>query len=73
MHLLDETIKVLHKHEWKIINLDDKVKIPTSDDPVICLNYYSNNNYDFGGGWNNIEESFPQIMKNGLLKLEKDM
>jgi len=53
MHLLCETIKVLHKHEWKIINLDERVKIPTSDDPVICLNYYSNNNYDFGGGWDN--------------------
>lgn len=53
MHLLNETIKVLHKHEWKIINLDDRVKIPTSDDPVICLNYYSNNSYDFGGGWDN--------------------
>ncbi len=53
MHLLSETIKVLHKHEWKIINLDERVKIPTSDDPVICLNYYSNNNYDFEGGWDN--------------------
>ena len=53
MYLLNETIEVLHKHEWKIINLDDRVKIPTSDDPVICLNYYSNNNYDFGGGWDN--------------------
>lgn len=54
MHLLSETIGVLHKHEWKIINLDDKVKIPTSDDPVICLNYYADDTYDFGGGWNNI-------------------
>lgn len=53
MHLLSETIKVLQKHEWKIINLDERVKIPTSDNPVICLNYYSNNNYDFGGGWDN--------------------
>lgn len=24
---------------------------PTSDDPVICLNYYGKDNYDFGGGW----------------------
>lgn len=54
MHLLSETIGVLHKHEWRIINLDDKVKIPTSDDPVICLNYYADDTYDFGGGWNNI-------------------
>lgn len=53
LHLLDETIKVLHKHEWRVIDLDDRVKIPTSDDPVICLNYYSSDNYDFGGGWDN--------------------
>ena len=53
IHLLTETIKVLHKHEWKIIDLDDRIKIPTSDDPVICLNYYSNVDYNFGGGWNN--------------------
>ena len=53
MHLLTENIKVLHKHEWKIIDLDNRIKIPTSDDPVICLNYYSNVNYNFGGEWNN--------------------
>lgn len=53
LHLLKETIKILHKHEWKVIDLDKKVKIPTSDDTVICLNYYANNTYDFGGGWNN--------------------
>lgn len=52
MHWLTETIKVLHNHEWKIINRDERVKIPTSDDPVICLNYYNDKKYDFGGGWN---------------------
>lgn len=52
MHLLTETIKVLHNHEWKIIDIDERVKIPTSDDPVICLNYYNDKKYDFGGGWN---------------------
>lgn len=51
--LLENSIKYLHKHTWKVIQLDERVKIPTSDDPVICLNYYSKNNYDFGGGWGN--------------------
>ena len=53
INLINETIEILHQHEWKIIDLDYRVKIPTSDDPVICLNYYSDDKYDFNGGWNN--------------------
>lgn len=51
MHLLENTSKVLHKHKWGIITVDDKVTLPTSDDPVICLNYNNEIDYDFGGGW----------------------
>lgn len=51
MHMLKNTSKVLHNHKWGIITVDDKVTLPTSDDPVICLNYNNKNEYDFGGGW----------------------
>lgn len=50
-YLLSDTAKVLHKHKWSIISAAEGVKWPTSDDPVICLNYYEPGKYDFGGGW----------------------
>lgn len=48
---MKNTIQIFHKHNWQIVEVDDRVKLPTSDDPVVCLNYYEKNNYDFGGGW----------------------
>lgn len=50
-NLLENTSKILHTHKWGIITVDEKVLLPTSDDPVICLNYKNENDYDFGGGW----------------------
>ena len=50
-HLLSNTASILLKHKWSVISAADGVRWPTSDDPVICLNYYGPNNYDFGGGW----------------------
>ena len=50
-HLLENTAKVLHTHKWGIINVDKKVILPTSDNPVICLNYNNENEYNFNGGW----------------------
>ncbi len=50
-HMLENTVKILHTHKWGIITVDEKVTLPTSDDPVICLNYNNENDYDFGGGW----------------------
>lgn len=49
--LLENTVEELHKHNWTILTAHPYVKFPTSDDPVICLNYYSDTEYDFGGGW----------------------
>lgn len=50
-HLLTKTISILGKHQWHIIHAADDVSFPTSDDPVICLNYNSEHEYDFKGGW----------------------
>lgn len=44
-YLLEETSKVFHNYKWGIITVDANVSLPTSDDPVICLNYRS---YDIG-------------------------
>jgi hypothetical protein len=52
-HLLTKTINVLEKHQWHIIHAADGISFPTSDDPVICLNYNSEHEYDFKGGWSN--------------------
>lgn len=50
-YLLKNTVKVLHSHKWGIIEMDESVMLPTSDNPVICLNYNSYEDYNFGGGW----------------------
>lgn len=50
-HALTKTISILKKHQWHIIHAADGVSFPTSDDPVICLNYNSEHEYDFKGGW----------------------
>lgn len=51
IHLLQNTSKILHSHKWGIITVDKNVILPTSDDPVICLNYNSESDYNFDGGW----------------------
>lgn len=51
MRFVNNTYKVLMEHDWKVISAAPGISWPTSDDPVICLNYYGKNNYDFGGGW----------------------
>lgn len=51
-HLLTSTLKVLPKHNWSILEAPNRLPWFTSDDPVICLNYRSEADYDFGGGWN---------------------
>lgn len=58
LYLLENTSKVLHNHKWGIITVDDKVNLPTSDSPVICLNYNNVNDYNFGGGWDRKNSNF---------------
>lgn len=48
-HMLKNNLKYLHEHKWSIITTE--LEMPTSDDPVLCLNYYSENDYNFDGGW----------------------
>lgn len=52
-HLIKKTASILHEHKWSIISASNGIKWPTSDDPVLCLNYYGKNDYDFWGGWGN--------------------
>lgn len=52
-HLLQNTAKILHKNKWTIMKPAKGMYWPTSDNPVVKLNYYSPGNYDFGGGWYN--------------------
>ncbi|MGH1463513.1 MAG: DUF4238 domain-containing protein [Neptuniibacter sp.] len=49
--LLTHTEKVLQQHKWSIIKPAKGYYWPTSDNPVIKLNYTDDKNYDFGGGW----------------------
>lgn len=49
--LLTHTANVLLEQKWSILSPPDGLQWFTSDDPVVRLNYYGENNYDFGGGW----------------------
>lgn len=51
-HLLTGTLKVLQKHNWTILEAPSGLAWFTSDDPVVCLNFRSESEYDFDGGWN---------------------
>jgi hypothetical protein len=50
-HTLTKTLNVLHKHKWTILEAPHGLDWFTSDDPVICLNFRSESDYDFNGGW----------------------
>lgn len=50
-HLLSSTLKVAEYHDWQVLHAPEDISFPTSDDPVICLNYRNAHDYDFNGGW----------------------
>lgn len=49
-HLLINTIQQLPEYKWSIYQAPANLFWPTSDNPVLLLNYYSNLEYDFKGG-----------------------
>ena len=61
-------VSILQKHQWHIIEAAPGIEWPTSDDPVICLNYRSDKDYNFNGGISqkNAEILFPLSPKHLL-------
>jgi len=51
-HLLTGVANVLHKHRWSVAEPFGDEEWPMTDHPVLCLNYFGLNDFDFGGGWN---------------------
>lgn len=52
-HLLGDigAAKILHDYRWSILAPHEGLMWHTSDDPVVCLNYYADGTYNFGAGW----------------------
>ena len=50
-HLLTKTATHLLNHRWTILNAPNGMTWPTSDNPVMKLNFVGLNDYDFKGGW----------------------
>lgn len=53
-YLLTETLSKIESHRWQVIHSAENISFPTTDNPVICLNYRGINDYDFDGGWGRI-------------------
>lgn len=50
-HVLTKTLGRLPAHRWTILHAPAGVSWPTSDNPLIRLNFQDSKNYDFSGGW----------------------
>lgn len=50
-HLLTKTINRIPNHRWTILHAPSEMSWPTSDNPLIRLNFRDSKNYDFNGGW----------------------
>jgi hypothetical protein len=67
-YLLENTIKHLLNHQWTILHSPKEIEWLTSDDPVVKLNYNSDTEYDYGGGWgSNGTEIFMPLSPKHLL------
>ncbi|QBL44825.1 DUF4238 domain-containing protein [Stenotrophomonas maltophilia] len=50
-HLLTSTIQKLPRTRWTILHAPSNFSWPTTDNPLVRLNFFSPSNYNFGGGW----------------------
>ncbi|GAB3344958.1 DUF4238 domain-containing protein [Lysobacter tyrosinilyticus] len=50
-HLLTNTIEKLPTNRWTILHAPEGVSWPTTDNPLVRLNFFSPSNYNFDGGW----------------------
>tara|TARA_R110000868_G_scaffold411441_1_gene703951 strand:- start:1149 stop:2177 length:1029 start_codon:yes stop_codon:yes gene_type:complete len=50
-HLLTKTLGRLPGHRWTILHAPAGMSWPTSDNPLIRLNFQGSDSYDFDGGW----------------------
>ncbi|HBO9749947.1 DUF4238 domain-containing protein [Pseudomonas aeruginosa] len=50
-HLLTETIELLPTHRWTILHAPTGMSWPTSDNPLVRLNFQDDRDYNFDGGW----------------------
>ena len=50
-HLLTDTIAKITNNYWTIVHAPIGMSWPTSDNPLIKLNYHDKKHYDFDGGW----------------------
>ncbi|MDC3738127.1 DUF4238 domain-containing protein [Pseudomonas syringae] len=49
--LLTSTLGRLPAHKWTVLHPPVGISWPTSDNPLVRLNFQDAANYDFGGGW----------------------
>ncbi len=49
--LLTSSLKKVEYYNWQVLHASEDVSFPTSDNPVICMNYRSKCEYDFNGAW----------------------
>jgi len=53
-HVLKKTVRALYEHRWTILEPPHGMNWFTTDDPVLKLNFVSESEYTFGGGWGNV-------------------
>jgi uncharacterized protein DUF4238 len=57
-HLLTGKADIVCKHHWCSMVPSPGEEWPLTDHPVLCLNYNSPEDYNFGGGWGNPGSEF---------------